>query len=80
MGKPWCGRCGTSKTINNDGAAQNELLVARVKRRCQEICSGMLQISIEQSLTLEEIGRTILTGNISRTMARNQHQHSWTIT
>jgi len=48
-----------------------ESLVARIKGRCQEICSGMLQMSTEQSPTSEEIGRIIPTENISRTMARN---------
>jgi len=48
-----------------------ELLVARVKGKCQEICSGMLQMSTEQSPILEEIRRTTLIGNISRTITRN---------
>jgi len=50
-----------------------KLLVARAKKRYQEICSGMLQMSTEQSSTSEEIGRTISTGNTLRTMVRNQH-------
>jgi len=53
-----------------------ESLVARVKERCQEICSGMLQMSTEQSPTSEEIGRIIPTENTSRTMARNQYQQN----
>jgi len=50
-----------------------ELLVARVKGRCQEICLGMFQVLTEQSPTSEEIRRITPTGKTSRTMARNQH-------
>jgi len=48
-----------------------ELLVARSKRRCQEICARLLQVSTEQSLTSGKIGGTTPIGNISRTMARD---------
>ena len=58
IGELWYGGCKTSRITKDDGAAQMELVVARVKGRYQEICSGMLQISTEQSPTSEEIGRT----------------------
>jgi len=45
--------------------------MARPKRRCQEICARLLQVSTEQSLTSEEIRRTTPIGNTSRTMARD---------
>ena len=40
----------------------------------------MFQISIEQSSTPKEGRRTLSIGNISRTVARNQHRYYWTIT
>jgi len=41
MGEPWFGRCGTSRTTKDDRVAQIELLVARVKGRCQEVHTRM---------------------------------------
>jgi len=50
---------------------QEELLVARNKKRYQEICLRIHQVSTEQSATHEESRRTLSTGNIGRTMVRN---------
>ena len=35
---------------------------------------------IEQGIILEESRRVTFTGNTTRTMAGNQHQHNWTTT
>jgi len=40
-------RCETSRTAKDDGATQMELLVARLKERCQEIHARLLQIPTE---------------------------------
>ena len=39
--EPWCGGCETFRATKDDGVAQTELLVARVKGRCQEVCARM---------------------------------------
>ena len=41
MGEPTFSGCEISKTIKDDGVAQMELLVARVKERHQEVCAKM---------------------------------------
>jgi len=50
---------------------QEELLVARTKRRHQEICTRLFQIPTKQSPVSKEIRRATSIGNISRTMTRN---------
>ena len=50
-----------------------KLLVARNKRRHQEICLRMYKVSIEQSTTPEKDRRTSLIRNTKRTIARNQY-------
>ena len=71
MGKSWSSRYRAFRTTKDARTTQMELLVARSKRRCQEICTRLLQVSIEQSPISEEIGRTTSIGNTSRTMARD---------
>jgi len=46
-----------------------KLLVARTKRRHQEIHTRMFQMLTKQSSALEEVGRTIPIGDSTRTMA-----------
>jgi len=48
-----------------------KLLVARTKRRHQEIHTRMFQISTKQSSASEEVRRTIPIGNPTRTMAED---------
>jgi len=62
----------------NAGITQEELLVARTQRRCQEIRTRMFQVSTEQNPAPEEIGRITSIGNSTGTMVGNQHQHNWT--
>jgi len=50
---------------------QEELLVARAKRRHQEIYTRLFQMPTKQSPASKEIGRATPIGKISRTMARN---------
>ena len=57
-----------------------ELLVARDQNRCQEICSRMFQVPIEQGTTYKEGRRITFFEDTRRTMERNQYQHYWTIT
>ncbi len=47
--------------------------MARTKGGHQKICTGLLQVPTEQSLTPKEGRRTTPIGNITRTMAGNQH-------
>jgi len=47
------------------------LLVARTKRKHQEIYTRMFQMSTKQSPALEEVRRTTPIGNPTRTMAEN---------
>ena len=54
--------------------------MARIKRRCQEIHTRMLQMLTEQSSTSKESRRITSIGYISRAMARNQHQYYRTST
>jgi len=46
-----------------------KLLVARTKRRCQEIHTRMFQISTKQSPASEEVRKTTPIGDPTRTMA-----------
>jgi len=46
-----------------------KLLVAKTKRRHQEIRTRMFQISAKQSSALEKVRRTTPIGNPTRTMA-----------
>jgi len=64
-------RCRSPRITKDDRIGQKELLVARTQRRHQKICSRMLQVSIEQSPALEEIGRITPTRYITGTMARD---------
>jgi len=64
----------------NDGAYQKELLVARNKEQCQEVCSRMLQMPVKQGTTYEESWKTTFLENIRRTMEGDQHQCYWPIT
>ena len=48
---------------------QTKLLVARAKRRCQEICIRMFQMLTKQSPASEEVRRTIPIENPTRTIA-----------
>jgi len=57
----------------NARITQEELLVAKTQRRCQEIHTRVFQMSTEQSLAPEEIGRITSIGNSTETMAGNQH-------
>jgi len=50
---------------------QEELLVARVKERCQEIYTRLFQMPTKQSPVSKEIRRATSIGNILRTMVRN---------
>ena len=45
MGKSQSGGCGASRTTKDVRTTQTELLVARSKRRCQEIYARLLQMS-----------------------------------
>ena len=54
--------------------------MARTKGGRQKICTGLLQVPTEQSLTPKEGRRTTPIGNITRTMAGNQHRHHQTFT
>jgi len=47
--------------------------VARTKGRCQEICTRMLSIPTEQSLTSKEDRRTTSIGNSEENIARDQY-------
>jgi len=50
-----------------------KLLVARTKRRCQEIHTRMFQMSTKQSLASEEVRRTTPIRNPTRTIAGDYH-------
>jgi len=63
--------CRTSGTAKDVRITQTKLLVARFKRRCQEVCTRLFQISTEQSSTSEEIRRITSIENTPRAMARN---------
>jgi len=67
----WLSGYKVSRTTTNTRIDQEELLVARAKRTCQEICTRLFQMLTKQSPTSKEIGRATLIGNISKTMARN---------
>ena len=62
-------RCGTSRTTEDARTNQTKLLVARTKRRHQEIYTRMFQMSTKQSPASEEIRRTTPIGDSTRTMA-----------
>ena len=62
-------RHGTSRTIMDARIDQEELLVARTKGRCQEICIRLFQMSTKQSPVLEEVRRTTPIGDSTRIMA-----------
>jgi len=64
----------------NAGITQEELLVARTQRKCQEIHTRVFQMSTKQSPALEEIRRITSIGNSTGTMAGNQHRYNWTFT
>ena len=61
--------CEISRMTENARIDQIKLLVARTKRRHQEICTRMFQMLIKQSPISEEVRRTIPIGNSTRTMA-----------
>jgi len=48
-----------------------KLLVARTKRRHQEICTRMFQMSTKQGLALEEVRRTTPIRNPTKTIAED---------
>jgi len=48
-------------------------LVARTKRRCQEICTRMLQMPTEQSSISKESRRITSIGYTSRAIVGNQY-------
>ena len=70
-GKSQLGRCGTFRTTKDVGITEKKLLVARTQRKHQEIHTRMLQVSTEQSSTLEETRRITSVGNSTRTMVGN---------
>ena len=72
-GTLWSCGCWLSRTKNDVGIDQIELLVARNQGRHKEICSGMPQILAEQSATLKKSRRITPIGDTIRTLARNQH-------
>ena len=78
--KPWSSRYRTSRTTTNDEAYQKELLVARNKEQCQEVCSRMIQMPAKQSTTYEESWRTTSLKDTKRTMEGDQHWCYWSIT
>jgi len=55
----------------NTGIDQEELLVARAKKRHQEIYTRLFQILTKQSPASKEIKRVTPIGNISKIIARN---------
>jgi len=71
MGRRW--DCihgyGTSRTTEDARIDQMKLLVARTKRRHQEIHIRMFQMSTKQSPASEEVRRTTPIGNSTKTMA-----------
>ena len=78
--KSQLGGCGISRTAKDARIDQIELLVARIKRRHQEICTRMFQMLTEQSSELEEVRRVISIGHSTGTIARDQYQYHWTFT
>ncbi len=79
-GKSQLSRYRTLGSTQDAGTFQKNVLVARTKRGHQEICTRMLQMPTEQSLTLTESRRITSIGYTSRTIARNQHRSYWTST
>ena len=63
--------CRISRITKDARIDQTKLLVTRTKRRCQEICTRMFQMSTKQSSALEEVRRITPIGNSTRTMAGN---------
>jgi len=63
--------CGTSRITEDARIDQTKLLVARIKRRHQEIHTRMFQMSTKQSPASEKVRRTTPIGNPTRTMAGN---------
>jgi len=61
--------CGISRTTEDARIDQIKLLVARTKRRHQEIHTRMFQMLTKQSPVSEEVRRTTFIGNPTRTMA-----------
>jgi len=64
-------KCGTSWTTEDARTDQTKLLVARNKRRHQEIHTRMFQMSTKQSPASEEVRRTTSIGDPTRTMAED---------
>jgi len=71
MGRRWdcIHGCRTSRTTEDARIDQMKLLVARTKRRHQEIHIRMFQMSTKQSPASEEVRRTTPIGNPTKTMA-----------
>ena len=73
MGKSQFSRHRTSRTTKDTRTTQAKLLVARSKRRYQEICARLFQMLAKQSPTPEEIRRVTSIKYSIRTIARNQY-------
>jgi len=58
-------------SVDIEYPGQQRILVARTKRKRQEIHTRMFQMSTKQSLASEEVRRTTPIGDSTRTMAED---------